>query len=664
MLSLFPGSAEAVNSHVFDPTLSLRGDGLTDVTDSVPDPGASHPPLKFDGPCGVTTDLAGSIYVASGAAQAAKDVNGRIDVFNSKGEFLAEIVSEFQPCGLAVDSAGTLYVHEYKGKRVASYSPDSFPPTATVKYGPRTVIYDPNEHGNPGAELCLNAQAVAVDPSNDHLYISFLCHIFEYGPNPSLADLPIKDDIGEGLGFQFQGVDVYGQNHDVYASGIKLDTDKPALPEHARVYVFDGTTGQKKLELDGSNTPNGGFGFIFGQAGIAVDQSNGDVYVDDTSIHDAVVQFDAGGAFVGQLEHFLSTPQPFADIAVDDPLVKGEVGYSSPNEGYVYVTSGPNIGKGHLYAFEPKFVGPPLVKAQAATEITQTEAVLQAELNPNALPTTYHFELTTEADFLLNGYANAIEVPVPDADAGSGGSFIVVAEPVAGLEPGVTYRFRLVATNEECVSVGAGKPCEEGGDASFTTYPVAIGLPDGRAYELVTPPDTNGRIPTIRELGLGLNGFVTTMASPKGDSVIFGIEGGSLPGTEGGGYHDIYQALRGSNGWQTRFSGLSGAQAAEPYPGGFSADHSCSIWEVRGKNGTLVVPGAAVGANYLRCSDGSIGLLGVGSEGTEPYAQGKWISPGSTHIIFRTENNNGAPATRLEPEAPPTGTNAIYDRGV
>ena len=135
--------------------------------------------------------------------------------------------------------------------------------------------------------------------------------------------------------------------------------------------------------------------------------------------------------------------------------------------------------------------------------------------------------------------------------------------------------------------MGEGNPGGEGLDASFATYPTApdlecdnealrvgpsAGLPDCRAYELVTPAQTNGRIPTMSELGRnGGNGFDTDLASTDGGSLSFGTDGGSLPGSEGNGFHDTYVATRGQGGWQTEFSGLHGTEAKEAYPNGIAA---------------------------------------------------------------------------------------------
>lgn len=652
--------ARAVERHLFDPTLSLTGDCSVSGEDSIADPNClgtpeQHPPQKLNSPCGTAIDSHGDIYVASPGIGIGSGTGGRIDIFNSGGEYLTEIANEHQPCSLAVDSAGNLYVVEHKGETVVLYEPNSYPPMSATKYSAPTTVYAPSPEPCPCTPP---AWSVAVDPSNDHLYVALISYINEYG-SAAEASTPIKEGIGSGLGQYLKAADVCGENHDVYASGMTAG-ENPSEPANARVFVFDGADGHKKGEIDGSGTPEGGFGFVFGNAGVAVDQANCDLYVDAINAHHVVDQFDAEGNFIGQLpKPLLVEPDPFADIAVDDPLVEGEAGYDSPNEGYVFLGSGDKASNSHLFAYEPSFTGPPQVEAQVAGAITETEALLEASVNPNGLPTGYRFEYVSQADFEEDGYANATSVPVPEASAGEGGFFVAVSEPITGLKAGTAYRFRLVANNEAGEEVG-----EEGKDAAFATYPPEMASPEGHAYELVTPPDTNGRVPTMSELGSSISeGFPSQLVSPNGESVVFGTEGGSLPGTDASGFHDTYEALRDpEHGWQSHFTGLSGAQSQEPYPGGITPDHRYSFWEARNCKGSLATCGLA-GANYLRDSTGGVEPIGVGSLGTEPQAVGRWMSPGGAHVIFETNNApNRAASAQLESCAPPTGTGAIYDR--
>jgi hypothetical protein len=193
-------------------------------------------------------------------------------------------------------------------------------------------------------------------------------------------------------------------------------------------------------------------------------------------------------------------------------------------------------------------------------------------------------------------------------------------------------------------------------------------LPDCRAYELVTPPHTDGRLlESINTFSFGGNLwdlFPTALTSPDGDSFVFTTYTAPLLEPGGGaGISDVYQSQRGPDGWRTtRRLSPSGQESQEawPIPGGISADHGYAFTLLRGYD-SLVDP------------TGLVEITGIGREGVEPYAQGRFISPGGHHIIFTTGADAAqsvwcfrqaaeCPVLKLEPNAPPTGTGAIYDR--
>jgi len=207
-------------------------------------------------------------------------------------------------------------------------------------------------------------------------------------------------------------------------------------------------------------------------------------------------------------------------------------------------------------------------------------------------------------------------------------------------------------------------------------------MPDCRAYEMVSPPDTNGRFLE------GISGFAfvpafelfpTELVSPQRDSFIYmTFNGPLLNPKESTGSFDLYEAERSTQGWQTtRRLSPSGAQAMQPVTGGVTPDREYAFTHVSafllGGDRPVGSLGDKAGGTYLRGPDGSFEQVGVGSLGTEPYAQGRYISPGGGHVIFSTGKggfqsswcaleSGKCPVLKLEPDAPPTGTGAIYDR--
>jgi len=194
-------------------------------------------------------------------------------------------------------------------------------------------------------------------------------------------------------------------------------------------------------------------------------------------------------------------------------------------------------------------------------------------------------------------------------------------------------------------------------------------LPDCRAYERVSPYNTSGAFVGQTNFSQPRNLFATEKISPSGSSVVFSVEGGALGEPPGGtGTWDVYESLRTPSGWQAvRRISPSGVENPVPGLGGTNSNHQYTFYfaGLTGLGaGTL---GADGDANYLGNPDGTWELIGLGSLGTDRLAEGHWITGDGTQLVFST----GSPTwciggvceiNQLEPDAPPTGTAAVYER--
>ena len=195
----------------------------------------------------------------------------------------------------------------------------------------------------------------------------------------------------------------------------------------------------------------------------------------------------------------------------------------------------------------------------------------------------------------------------------------------------------------------------------------SAGLSNCRAYELVSPPDTDGRmlkVPIVTGISRQpLDMFPFDLSSSAQDSFVYEVFAGALPTPSGGsGVFDVYRADRAAAGWAT--DQLLSRTSTSPIftitiPGGVSADQGYAFSNERG-------------TDYLRSPDGSFELTGMGSLSDEPSVQGRYISENGNHVIFTTgkaaEQNGWCSDTEcevkpLEPDSPPKGTGAVYDRG-
>lgn len=675
-----PVANAAEGERVLDPVLSLTGGCGTSSVDSIPDPGlcpletdkppgpgvpgVDHPPSTFSDPRAVATDSYGNIYVSSFGATN-NGAKGRIDIFCSDGSFISELVTT-APSSLAVDSKGYLYVFRNPTilGPVSRFAPDApyQPATCEIEYGgtpPVTV-----------AESGAFYAGLAINRDNDHLFANFGgSGVVEY-TSAEEDNEPVRTSPGPSHGGG-SGVAVDAARDRLYAS---------AGDHEDRIDIFDlnsvvGTPPDDEYEkigsIEGSSVPAGDFGT---QLSIAVNEGNGHVFVLDGE-NCVLYEFDENDAYVTTIASASAVQCVEAgEIAVDN-------GPSSPNGAlseikgrYLYVPSHPKA-IGHSLAFYELTVGPPEIKSTTAANIAENEAELQAQIDPNGLETDYAFEYITEQAAAKN--EEEAKEPFAGATPAGGGTLPVGNLPapasaaLTGLSPGTSYHFRVIATNEL-----EGEVLEDKAEGSFATYPsvavdpecanallrtgLAALLPDCRAYELVTPPDTNARAP----LGVGNEGgvFPTRQVSPAGDKLPFRVEGGSLPGLGGTGslVGDPYLAARTDEGWATIYTGPSGDEATAIAPGAFSPDQGYSFWWAGGKGSAVL----ASTTGYVRYPDGHSELLGQGSlETIDPESVGQLISEGGSHIVFSTGAlASSSTAVQLEPNAAPDGTSAIYDR--
>jgi hypothetical protein len=645
----------AAETHVFDPILSLTGGCTISEIDPVPDPGCpqeqEHP---FSSPRSVATDIYGDIYVANFGSESEHGAKGRIDVFESNGLFITEVEDSSGPKNLAVDSKGNLYVFNYRAiganiEEVARYSPLTYNPGAKeIKYG-SAVQVAPGQGGS--------ITGLAINRVNDHLFVHFGSHITEYG-SAAEGNKVVDETIGKGIlrvDAPTMGLSVDAANGRIYA------TDHRTSPDNFVIRAVELAAPHAPVQtIDGSTTPAGKF--AEGNLSVAVDEGTGHVFVFDENAK-VVYEFTEEGQYVSTIKHSFG-PVFGNEIAVDNGP-KSPNGALNPVGRYLYVPSGQS-GIGHSFAFGPQpLIGPPVVESVSFADVTQAETELQATINPEGLPTEYVFEYTTQESFEAKGFAGA--QPAGEGEISGGNLGIEVSASAAGLSPGTSYVFRVVATNEEGADEGEDHfttyltpgPAPECANGALRTGLSAL-LPDCRAYELVTPADTNSRTPTgVWHLGTY---FATREASPSGEKVSFRVEGGSLPGFEGTGSlaGDPYVATRGPSGWTTTAAGPNGTEAAAPLLGSTSSDQGFSFWSTGGGPGSAAVEGKET--NYIQYPDGHSALVGRGSIADELAAEGKLISEGGGHIIFVNSNAAGDTPIQLEPNAPPNGTRAIYDR--
>jgi len=125
----------------------------------------------------------------------------------------------------------------------------------------------------------------------------------------------------------------------------------------------------------------------------------------------------------------------------------------------------------------------PALAAESTSNLTGTSAVLNATVDPEGVPVqSCVFEYGTSTE-----YGHSEPCTHPDAtEIGSGRTPISISQHIEPLDENRTYHWRVLATNVAGTATGV--------DHTFVYDTSGEGLPDHRAYEMVTPPHKNGAL--------------------------------------------------------------------------------------------------------------------------------------------------------------------------
>jgi hypothetical protein len=246
----------------------------------------------------------------------------------------------------------------------------------------------------------------------------------------------------------------------------------------------------------------------------------------------------------------------------------------------------------------------PEVSETYSTEVSATSATLHAEINPQGSETYYQFEI-----------APAGGAFAPIAEAGGSGSLPEGSAGVPvevhvqhGLAANTAYEFRVIVGN-------AAQSGVDGEAASFLTEHAGgelapSGLPDGRRWEMVTPPEKQGAL--IQPISKFLEGKLSStagspvQAAASGDAIVDQASQPTEVEAPGNGGNQTVSVLstRGVSGWSSQViepphAEATGSAGGNPYKL-FSEDLAAGVLVPDGPFDPLLSPEASESTPFVR----------------------------------------------------------------
>ncbi len=475
---------------------------------------------------GIAVGPSGTLYVDHPVEPPGSPAYGQMFTFDQGGELTSRFTAEYGdgPAGLAVDAAGDVYVSGGGG--------------FALRFDSSGASINPLGHS--GSHL----SGLAMDSVNDDVYIDqgdLVEHYALDGSGEALEpggglcllngqDCPATDSFGSGQIESGAGLAVNSSEETVYAA----DTAAGRIDVFSLVGPFvvsdpvSGLTGTSAT-LEGHVTPTGGE---------AVEECKFE-YVEAAKYHP-----EASNPYGEGQTTSCSQSLPIESSTALSAEVAG-LQLSTIYDFRVSVRDHEGTNTGRDLTFRTHGLE---ISSGSSVDVTATSVTVDAEIDPLGEPATYHFEYLTEAAYQENGDSfsgaqPATSVPQPNAAVGSGEEGVEVGQHIQGLAPGTVYRYRVVGFDS------AAPGGVDGVTFTFTTQGAggSLVLPDGREWELVSPPDKHGAgILSIFPLAPG------TQAAAAGGAMVFAATAPTEAEPTGNSNFTPVLSVRGPGGWVSR----------------------------------------------------------------------------------------------------------------
>jgi NHL repeat len=397
-----------------------------------------QPEDQFGQPEGIAGDAAGTLWVYVGGT--IKSLGPHMYEFDQESKFKGPGPSnnENSPPGIALDSSGHLYLSE-QGAAV-----EKLPPNKRVFVGTNTGL--------------------AIAPASNELYVD---------GGSSIADISSQCEPSTN---GCAPVQVFGEPQLKGAAGLAVDTA-------GTVYAANTTVDQVAvLPIVLEVNPNPG---STSSVTATTATLNGEVNPDGAPIGGCYFEYATSGEYGegNSYSHTIPCEQTPAAIGEGTTPVPVHAKITGLLGGTIYhyrlvVKKAATVLPGNDETFATSTV--PVVGAAEASGVTATGAELRATVNPEGVQVTRcAFEYGTSTE-----YGQLAKCEPAATQVGAGTEPVQVTVKITGLSPDTTYHWRLQARNANGEAISP--------DHTFVYDTTGAQLPDGRAYEMVTPPNKNG----------------------------------------------------------------------------------------------------------------------------------------------------------------------------
>jgi hypothetical protein len=500
-------------------------------------------------------------------------------------------------------------------------------------------------------------EGVAVDPSGD-LFVLDEGDVFGFDEAGVSNKATIRlggETSGSASGIAVDGAgDLYAVNErgelEKYSStGAPLEVVSASHSPYPTGFALDAATGGVYLGL-GSSLEQGAPAEVFGEpqlqggAGVAVDSSQGEPPLSG-AVYAANTASDQVDVFAIALK---AETAPATEVKATSMTLNGTVDPEGTEIGRCYFEYGTSTGYGQTAECEPDAAGIgvgtgevevhanikglqggtvyhfrliavkgavtvvgkdvtapatsvlPVVAGEEAPliDLTATSAQLNATVNPEGIPvTSCRFEYGTGTS-----YGTVVPCEPAATRIGSGSEPVPVSAAIEGLSSGTEYHWRLSVRDADGEAYAS--------DHVFVYSTAGTELPDGRAYEMVSPVQKNGAA-----LGRTFSGPYVDFAEDGSSVVVPSIQ--CLPGSESctairdARDGELFDFTRTPTGWVSTDLAPSAAQFSANTPLMSSPETGMALF-------SMPTPPAGEDDLYARQTDGSFLDIGPVTPPTEP----------------------------------------------